>query len=151
MSMGATRSNIMDTMKNMLANSAKFQEIVGAIDATAAKASIHIQILDDPKALRPWAIIQDAEFTGRKSGTGRTDSFRKGWLVFVTIERAVNAGVDIAIDMLAFTDEMDIVLSEILDQSGAGGSNSFNNYRLGPVATEEKKPESWQQRIEFSF
>lgn len=109
-----------DEIRNIIADTDAFQTFVGAANATAAKAYIHVyeQVPPDQTA---YCIIDDhpeaGRFTRKASGAG-VSSFR--WTrgsVFGIYQHVVSFGETTA---QAFDNAVSDVITQILDRSGVG-------------------------------
>ncbi len=123
------RSKSLFKLAQLIAASATFQAIVGAADAAAALA--FVQILEatdkDDEHPRPRAIVKfGSDFASQKLGTATWNS---GGTVEVCFEfLPADAGETRAENLLAFANEVGLILSECSDLAGQGDAGDGETY-----------------------
>lgn len=154
------RGKVKEALKTLVSESSTFQTAVGAENAAAALASIHIGCIDDPSTEAAYALIvnsgndkNDADSTN----AGGSRQFLKGgdvelWLYRPIAEDYQDEHGDALID---FENFYEAVLDEIMELAGTPGYLVINNWSLidQPARNEpeSKEKDMYQARIMISW
>ena len=125
-------SKALNNLRTLLSNCAAFKTLVGAADAAAALASIHLVAVENPT--RPFALIAFAErgcWTARKNAGGAGNYFRDEGSLMLLLEQDVAEGTSTEPDAgLTFANALGDIAADILELAGTGTYLSVTGVRV---------------------
>lgn len=124
----------LDYLKTTLANSAAFQTLVGAEDATEAKASIYLHSLPVPAdanqytlaeltGYRPYALLWTTRYEGAHEASDSAHRFRENGAMSMQIEQDVASAITTnnAEVELRWENTIGNIIGELFDLAGQAG------------------------------
>ena len=138
-------SKPMDLLRTMVANSTSFQTWVGAVDATAAKAFIHL-IRTNPTPTWPLAVIDFGDEYGRLRESGGSNQVftQLGSMLLMFEMKVTPFNTDNWQDAgLALTNQVGLILDDIQAQAGQPDMLAIKSWELKKLGrTDEDERQS---------